>query len=62
MMACSANEALAEAYGDMANESRSLDDEIDKALDGTSTQVADELAALKAKMGLTGDSDATSED
>lgn len=47
-------EALAESYGDIANESRSVDDEIDKALDGSSSEVkaADDLAAMKAKLGL----------
>lgn len=45
-------EALAEAYGEVAGESHSLDDEIDKALDGTNAQVSDDLAALKAKLGL----------
>lgn len=44
-------EALAESYGDIANESRSLDDEIDRALEDD-TPASDELAALKAKMGL----------
>ncbi len=47
-------EALAESYGDIANESRSLDEEIDRALeDAPSTN--DDLAALKAKMGLNKD-------
>ena len=46
-------EALAEAYGDVANESRSLDDEISKALEGESDKKAsDDLAALKAKLGM----------
>jgi len=44
-------EALAESYGDIANESRSLDDEIDRALVDDSP-ASDDLAALKAKMGL----------
>jgi len=45
-------EALAEAYGDIANESKSLDDEIDSAL-GDSKKVAasDALAQLKEKLG-----------
>lgn len=48
-------EALAESYGDIANESRSVDDEIEKALDGAaSTEASEDLAALKAKMGLGG--------
>lgn len=47
-------EALADAYGDIANESRSVDDEIDKALEGGTSEAkaADELAAMKAKLGL----------
>ncbi|MCG8696557.1 MAG: PspA/IM30 family protein [Bacteroidales bacterium] len=46
-------EALAEAYGDMANESRSLDDEIDQAIGGTdSPQTSESLAALKSKLGM----------
>jgi phage shock protein A len=44
-------EALAEAYGSIANESRTLDDEIDKAIGrGTTAKNSDSLAALKAKM------------
>ncbi len=46
-------EALAEAYGDVAGESRTLDDEIDKALgDSGEVKAADDLAALKAKLGM----------
>ena len=46
-------EALAEAYGDMADSSQSVDDEIDKALEGTSSpKVDDSLADLKARMGI----------
>lgn len=49
-------EALAESYGEIANESKSVDDEIDKALEGAQESKAkDELAALKKKMGLSGD-------
>lgn len=46
-------EALAEAYGDIADENRSLDQEIDSALAESGTAGSDSLAALKAKMGLT---------
>ncbi|SDK73685.1 phage shock protein A [Catalinimonas alkaloidigena] len=46
------SEALAESYGQIANESRSLDEEIDRALDATDVQASADLAALKAKMGL----------
>tara|TARA_R110001592_G_scaffold72390_3_gene221239 strand:- start:146238 stop:146966 length:729 start_codon:yes stop_codon:yes gene_type:complete len=55
-------EALAESYGDIANESRSIDEEIDKALDGAkSSQVSDELAALKARLGMNKADDSKSE-
>lgn len=44
-------EALAESYGSIANESKSVDDEIDKALaDAPKAQASNDLAALKAKM------------
>lgn len=45
-------EALAEAYGDIAGESKSLDDEIDSALDGSNAKASDDLAAMKAKLGI----------
>ncbi len=45
-------EALAEAYGDIANSVTSVDDEIDKALKSGSSQADDSLARLKAKMAL----------
>ena len=49
----SEQEALAEAYGQMADASTSVDDEIDKALaDNSALKGQDSLAALKAKMGL----------
>ncbi|SDX35139.1 PspA/IM30 family protein [Hymenobacter psychrophilus] len=46
-------EALAESYGQLANESKSVDQEIDQALgtDG-SGQASVELLALKAKLGM----------
>jgi len=43
-------EALADAYGSIADESKSLDDEIDKAIGGAGGTASDSLAALKAKM------------
>jgi phage shock protein A len=44
-------EALADAYGEIANESKSVDEEIDKALEGNAeAEASDALAALKAKM------------
>jgi phage shock protein A len=46
-------EALAESYGEMANESKSLDDDIDAAIgDSNETKAAINLEALKTKMGL----------
>ena len=46
-------EALSEAYGEIANESKSLDDEIDSALGGTEKAEASEsLAKLKEKLGM----------
>lgn len=48
-------ETLAMAYGDMAEQSKTVDDEIEQALleDNTSSSSSsDELAALKAKMGI----------
>ncbi len=45
-------EALAEAYGDIAGESKSLDDEIDSALGSSDTKASDDLAAMKAKLGI----------
>lgn len=43
-------EALAESYGSIANESRSVDDEIEAALKSGNSAQSDALAALKAKM------------
>ena len=46
-------EALAESYGEIANENRSIDEDIDSALDGNaSIKASEDLAALKASMGL----------
>lgn len=45
-------EALAEAYGDMSSESKTLDDEIDSALDSSNTKASNDLAAMKAKLGV----------
>ena len=44
-------ESLAQAYGEMAEDTQSVDDEIDKAIGGTSAG-DDSLAKLKAKMGM----------
>ena len=43
-------EALAESYLELADTNRSVDDELDSALEGTSIGASNELAALKAKM------------
>ena len=49
-------ESLAESYGEIAAAPRSLDDEINKALaEGESSQ-SEQLAALKARMGISGGS------
>ena len=46
-------EALAESYGEIAQESKSIDAEIDKAIGKTGVgQATAELQALKAKLGL----------
>jgi len=45
-------EALATAYGDMADSSNSVDDEINKALGGGNAKTSDSLAKLKEKMGV----------
>jgi phage shock protein A len=51
-------EALAESYGDIANESRSVDEEIDRAIESAGADSAtDELAELKRKMGLNSEGD-----
>lgn len=51
----SEEEALSQAYGDMGDASRSVDDQIDRALaSGPAEKGADSLAALKAKMGIEG--------
>lgn len=45
-------EALAEAYGDIADSSRSIDDELNKAVDTSKTSAEDDLAKLKEKLGM----------
>lgn len=46
-------EALAESYGEIAQESRSIDDEIDKAVGRAGVgKAGEDLAALKARLGL----------
>jgi len=43
-------EALSESYGEIALENKSVDDEIDSALESTGGSNSDALAALKAKL------------
>ncbi|NQY07728.1 MAG: PspA/IM30 family protein [Flavobacteriaceae bacterium] len=45
-------EALAEAYGDIANESKSIDEELDAAIDVTEANADDDLQKLKEQLGL----------
>ncbi|CAM4086814.1 PspA/IM30 family protein [Flavobacterium antarcticum] len=45
-------EALAEAYGEIANSSKSVDDEIDKAINVKQTKALSELEKLKEQMGI----------
>jgi phage shock protein A len=51
------DEALAQAYGEVADADTSVDAEINRALAGSQTAGAqDRLAELKARMGLTSSS------
>jgi phage shock protein A len=43
-------ESLAEAYGEIANDSTTIEDEIDKAADVSSSKADDQLEALKKKI------------
>jgi len=46
-------ESLAESYGEMAEESRTLDEEIDKTLkESSASDKSEELAKLKEKLGI----------
>ncbi|SHK19185.1 phage shock protein A (PspA) family protein [Maribacter aquivivus] len=45
-------EALAEAYGDIANSSKSIDEELDKVADTTEAAADDELQKLKEQLGF----------
>jgi phage shock protein A len=49
------DEALAEAYGDLANTNKSIDDEINAAADTKVAKVDDDLEKLKAQLGLNKD-------
>ncbi len=46
------DESLSEAYGDLADSSKTVDQEIDAALKESAGPGADKLAELKAKMGI----------
>lgn len=50
-------EALAEAYGDIANESKSIDDELDAIVDSTDTNAESDLEKLKKQMGMSDSAD-----
>jgi len=45
-------EALAEAYGDIADASKSIDEEIDRAADTSNAKAGDELEKLKKQLGM----------
>ena len=47
------DESLSQAYGEIAGESKSVDEEIDAALSTSSSGTDQRLAELKAKMGMT---------
>ena len=46
-------EALSEAYGDIAHNAKSVDEEIDKAIDVSKTKAKSELEKLKEELGIT---------
>ncbi|GAK98407.1 phage shock protein A [Nonlabens ulvanivorans] len=46
------DEALAEAYGDLAKTTKSVDDEINAAADMTESKLDDDLAKLKEQLGI----------
>lgn len=48
----SRDEELAEAYGEMANESKGLDDELDSVLDDSDLKKSNDLEALKRKLNM----------
>ncbi|SEC88970.1 phage shock protein A (PspA) family protein [Tenacibaculum sp. MAR_2009_124] len=45
-------EALAEAYGDLANSTKTIDDELNDAIDDKQNNAEDDLAKLKQQLGL----------
>ena len=46
-------EALSEAYGEIAHNAKSVDEEIDKAIDVSKTKAKSQLEKLKEEMGIT---------
>lgn len=50
-------EALAEAYGEIANASKSIDQEIDKAINVSQTKAFSELEKLKEQLGISSPKD-----
>jgi phage shock protein A len=46
------DEALAEAYGEIANTEKSIDEELNEAADTKANKVKNDLAALKEKLGI----------
>lgn len=50
------DEALAEAYGDIANDSKSIDDELNAAIDTTEVSAESDLEKLKRQLGMSDDS------
>lgn len=50
-------EALAQAYGDLANAGKSIDDELNKAVDTTESSAEEDLAKLKEQLGLNDNSE-----
>jgi len=50
------DEALAEAYGDIANDSKSFDDELNAAIDTTEVSAESDLEKLKKQLGMSEDS------
>lgn len=45
-------EALAEAYGEIASASKSIDDELEKAANTSRAKASDDLSALKKQLGM----------
>lgn len=50
------DEALAEAYGDIANDSKSIDDELNAAINTTDVSAESDLDKLKKQLGMSDDS------